>query len=332
MENNIPPPPRWYTTTQYLRFKIPQLSEVAEPLITRMLTGSIDYHRDAHELRVWLGEMVQVVSLHLGLQASLEAERAWEQSPHFYPRYPWPTTDEPLQIRAREQLEQEVKHLDSQHRQIMAWVIRQQAIEEDRQRDPLEGFVPMEFPPDGVIQDLIQQLEHEEGQRRDGPSLADPQPAHPPQDGQLPRMAEPQLPVMEVPQPPPDQHQRPELRRLAPKPVVQQQPHQNQQQVYQPQILQSRAHHEDAQIPYQQLHQQPHPQFHQAPHEQPHQRPVPQILGQEPTQPQQSQPQQRQQRRVSPLTQFLIDCGALPPQSPEMKQESPESKKEEPRH
>ncbi|KAK4665137.1 uncharacterized protein QC763_511113 [Podospora pseudopauciseta] len=308
---NMHQPPSWYTTTQYLKFKIDKLSQAAEALITQIPTGSINWPADRQQVLALLEEMTQLDLLYLGLQNTLQEEAAWEQSPEYQTRWPWPRTDELLQIRTRETLAQEANHLESQKRQIEAWVTRQESLEEQRRRQ-MDHIGPFQLGPPA-----LRQVQREPQHHRLMPD--NPQPTRPVAQLQPARRAVQPRPARPAAQPQP--HPRQRLPRLAPKPVVQPQPPQGHQQV-QPHLPQG----------HQQVRQQQHRQQQSAALV----RPAPLMALQRQAHPQQPHPQQPQSeqgqhRRVSPLTQFLIDCGAIPADSPLIKPEnSPEIKKESP--
>ncbi|KAK4653875.1 hypothetical protein QC762_511113 [Podospora pseudocomata] len=297
---NIHQPPSWYTTTQYLKFKIDKLSQAAEALITQIPTGSINWPADRQQVLALLEEMSQLDLLYLGLQNTLQEEAAWEQSPEYQPRWPWPRTDELLQIRTRETLAQEANHLESQKRQIDAWVTRQESLEEQRRRQ-MDHIGPFQLGPPA-----LRQVQREPQHHRLMPD--NPQPTRPVAQPQPARRAVQPKPARPAAQPQSQPRQR--LPRLAPKPVVQPHLPQGHQQVRQQQHRQQQPAAPVRPAPLMALHRQ-------APPQQPP--------------PQQPQPEQGQHRRVSSLTQFLIDCGAIPADSPLIKPEnSPEIKKESP--
>ncbi|KAK4171500.1 hypothetical protein QBC36DRAFT_305239 [Triangularia setosa] len=192
-------PPSWYTTTQYLRYKIPKLSQTAETLIARIMAGSLDWQLNGREVRVLLADIADIDVILLGLETTIQREELLQLDPGYQKPFPWPRVDDPQQVRSREELSQEAKHLESQHLQIKTWVTRQESLEKQRRR------------------------------------LAEQQQAR---------------------------HPQPEL------PLFYQQPRQDQQQVQQLLL-------------------------------------APEIVLQNQLQP--------QQRRISPITQLLVDCGALPP-------------------
>ncbi|KAK4203144.1 hypothetical protein QBC40DRAFT_251361 [Triangularia verruculosa] len=284
------PPPGWYTTTQYIKFKVAMLHKTAEDLVAGIMSEVLDWQSNGREVQAYLQDMIELDDMVLGFIQALEREIQREDAPGYEQPFPWPKASDALQLAARAEVFSDLEQLDTRRRLIQAWAVKMKSalIHADQLRrirnmqilqrqhlaaqQALHGFVQQPLP-DAQQQAPLQQA---------------PAPAAPQQQPQAQQEYHQLLPAPQlVPQ-----HQRQGAR----------QPQQQQAPMRPPQAAPQYA-----QQPVQQHFLEANPQARS-----------PVLLnGHYPI----AQPSQHQHRDISPLTQFLIDCGALPDPNEGIKKE-----------